>query len=253
MNIKLHLKNDINVAGTTLKDPNMPEAGNMGLHVSRNADDVIGNRKKLAAFLNCSPEDFVCAYQTHSANFCKVTSADRGRGSASMEDAIPDTDALYTFEMGLVLCCFTADCVPVMLYDKATGMTGVIHSGWVGTVKEITQKVLYHLIEKEHCRKSDIRVAIGPAISPAKFEVDEDVYEQFKALGYANEFICYNELTHKYHIDNQLVVKKQCELQGISSQNITIDKTCTFTSPFGFSYRQDKNSGRHLSFILRKK
>ena len=38
----------------------------------------------------------------------------------------------------------------------------------------------------------------------------------------------YKEETHKYHIDNQQTVKKQCELAGIPAENITIDSTCTF-------------------------
>ncbi|MER2237037.1 MAG: laccase domain-containing protein, partial [Psychrobacillus sp.] len=36
-------------------------------------------------------------------------------------------------------------------------------------------------------------------------------------------------------------------------EQISIDRTCTFLSPDGFSYREDRNTGRHLSFIMRKK
>ncbi len=56
----------------------------------------------------------------------------------------------------------------------------------------------------------------------------------------------------KYHIDNQQTVKRQCELAGIPANQIQLDETCTFLSPDGFSYRQDKQAGRHLSFIMRK-
>ena len=69
----------------------------------------------------------------------------------------------------------------------------------------------------------------------------------------ADDFIGFNDQTHKYHIDNQLTVKKQCELAGIPAEQIVIDRTCTYNSPDGFSYRQDKQSGRHLCYILRKK
>lgn len=250
MNIKLYLINDTDVAGVTMKDPGEPEDGNMAIHACDDTDNIRENRRKLAAFLNCGPEDFVCAYQTHSANFHKVTRADKGRGSVSMDDAIPDTDALYTFEPGLLLCCFTADCVPVIFYNEPAGLVGVIHSGWMGTVKEITPKVFKYLTETERIDMSDTHVLIGPAISQEKFEVDEDVCDRFRTLGYANKFICYNELTHKYHIDNQLVVRRQCELLGISSENITVDRTCTYKSPEGFSWRQNKSCGRHMSFIL---
>lgn len=240
------------LAGITMKDPAEPEAGNMALHACENTDSIIENRGKLAAFLNCGLEDFVCAYQCHSANFHKVTREDRGRGAETMENAILDTDALYTFETGLLLCCFTADCVPVILYSEADGLAGAIHSGWEGTVREITPKVLTHLIHTEHCSPDDIKIIIGPAISQEKFEVDRDVYDRFKALGYADEFMFYNEQTGKYHIDNQLVVKKQCELQGIPPGSILINRSCTYSSPDCFSHRRDKSCGRHLSFIIRK-
>jgi len=253
MKIKFWLKNDKYVAGITMRDEAEAENGNMALHTGADAKAALENRRKLASFLGRGIEDFVCAYQTHSANYHKATAADRGRGSVAMENAIPDTDALYTFEPGLLLCCFTADCVPLIFYSERTGLIGVIHSGWGGTVREIVPKVLEHLKNKEGISISDMRVFIGPAISQEKFEVDEDVRDRFAALGYADEFICYNKLTHKYHIDNQLVVRKQCELHGILPENISVDRTCTCTGSECFSWRRDKNRGRHVSFIMRKR
>lgn len=240
------------IAGFTLKDPTEPESNNMALHACDNTDNIIENRKKLAAFLNCGLDDFVCAWQSHSSKFHKVTLADRGHGSDTMATAIQNTDASYTYEPNLLLCCFTADCVPLILFNEVTGLIGVIHSGWQGTVQEITPKVLKHLIQFENCDPKDIHVFIGPAISQEKFEVDQDVCDRFKALGYADEFISYNEQTRKYHIDNQLVVKRQCELQGIPAGHISVDRTCTYTSPDCFSHRRDKICGRHLSFIMKK-
>ena len=93
---------------------------------------------------------------------------------------------------------------------------------------------------------------IGPALSAAKFEVDTDVSEKFAALKYADEFITFNEETNKYHIDNQLVVKTQCQLAGIPEENIAIDRTCTYIEPQAFSYRENRSCGRHVSFIVRK-
>ena len=107
-------------------------------------------------------------------------------------------------------------------------------------------------MNEEQCRPEDFHVQIGMALSQQKFEVDADVYEKFHSLGYAEEFMYYNAETKKYHIDNQQTVKKQCELAGIPVNQIQIDETCTFLSPDGFSYRQDKQVGRHLSFYYAK-
>lgn len=78
------------------------------------------------------------------------------------------------------------------------------------------------------------------------------MFDKFRALGYADEFMFYRSETGKYHIDNQKTVKKQCELVGIPSDRIKIDPTCTYISKVGFSYREDKQTGRHMSFIVKK-
>lgn len=241
------------IAGITLKNENRLEQNNMALHSCENPEFVLKNRKELASFLNCSIDEFVCANQTHSANFHKVTLSDKGRGAKTLDDAILNTDALYTYEPNILLSCFTADCVPITFYNEKNGLVGVIHSGWQGTVKEITLKLFKHLIENENCHPNDFHVHFGTCLSQNKFEVDEDVYLKFKNLGYADEFIYFNDDTHKYHISNQQTVKKQCELIGIPSEHITIDDTCTYINPNGFSYRQDRKSGRHLSFIMKKR
>lgn len=250
--VKIYLNNDRYVAGTTLKDKAMPEENNMALHVCKDPNQIIENRKKLAQFLETDLGNFVCANQTHSANFYKVTTHDKGRGATSLENAIPDTDALYTFEHNIVLTSFTADCVPIMFCNDTSGVIGVIHSGWQGTVKEITVKLFHHLIQNENCNPQHFHVYIGPAISQEKFEVDEDVCEKYKRLGYADDFIYYQSETKKYHIDNQKTVRKQCELVGIPTDHITIDTTCTYLSEDGFSYRKDHQTGRHVSFIMKK-
>ncbi len=252
MTTNLYVNNNKFIAGMTMKDKAELENNNMALHACENPNYIIENRKKLAASLHCELDDFVLANQTHSPNFHRVTVDDKGRGANRMDTAIADTDALYTYEPNLVLCSFTADCVPVIFYNEVNGLIGVIHSGWQGTVKEITLKLFEHLVQVEHCNPSDVHVQIGAALSQEKFEVDEDVYLKFKDLGYADDFINYNDQTHKYHIDNQLTVKKQCELVGIPAEQIMIDRTCTYVSLDGFSYREDKQSGRHLSFVIKK-
>lgn len=252
MKTTIYLNNEKFIFGTTMKDNAELEQNNMALHACENPELILANREKLAETLQCGLNDFVCANQTHSANFHKVTLADKGRGADRTDTAIADTDALYTYEPNLVLSSFTADCVPVIFHNEETGLIGVIHSGWQGTIKEISLKLFEHLKQVEQCDLHDVHVQIGAALSQEKFEVDKDVYLKFKALGYADEFMYYNEESNKYHIDNQQTVKKQCELAGIPSSHIKIDPTCTYVSPNGFSYRQDKKSGRHLSFIMRK-
>lgn len=239
------------ISGITLKDTSAAEDNNTALHACQDSTVILNNRSILAKSIGYSTEDFVYANQTHSANFHRVTRADIGRGATDQATAIPNTDALYTTERDIVLAGFMADCVPVLFSNKVAGVVGVIHSGWQGTVKEITPTLLRHLIEVEGCLPENFEVIIGPALSQEKFEVDRDVSDKFYALTLAEPWISFNETTGKYHIDNQQVVKAQCEEVGIPTDAITVDPMCTFQDETGFSYRQDKNSGRHLAFISR--
>ncbi|WP_338014660.1 peptidoglycan editing factor PgeF [Paenisporosarcina cavernae] len=250
--MKMYRNDEQFLVGITLKDETQKENNNIALHACESKEDVLENRNRFAESICYPLSRIVFMNQTHSANFYEVSLEDAGRGSTSLENAVADTDCLFTKEKDIVLVTFVADCVPVMFTHEEAGIIGVIHSGWQGTVKEITRKVFTHLVEKEDCSPEGFQVVLGPALSQEKFEVDADVSEKFRALGYADNFISWKEESQKYHIDNQSVVKKQLELCGLSPNQITLDRTCTFQSAEGFSYREDKRSGRHGAFVLRK-
>lgn len=252
MNKKMYTNQSTLLAGMTLKDVQRMENNNMAFHVCETEAAVIENRQALADTLSIQLDQFVCANQTHSDNFYEVTKKDSGRGAFKIETEIKNTDALYTYEPNILLCTFTADCVPVLFYHETTGVIGAIHSGWQGTVKEITKRLFTHLIEVEQHDPTGFHVYIGMALSQEKFEVDRDVYDRFLQLQYADEYMYKNEKTGKYHIDNQRTVKKQCLLTEIPEKNIIMDRTCTFQDDTGFSYREDKQTGRHVGFIMRK-
>ncbi|MFC4355449.1 peptidoglycan editing factor PgeF [Chryseomicrobium palamuruense] len=237
--------------GITMKSHERPENNNMALHTCENPEDILANREVLAQELGVPLDQFVLANQTHSDHCHEVTAADQGRGAFSVDTAIPDTDALFTYEPDLVLGTFTADCVPMLFWSTSSQVIGSVHSGWQGTVKEIVPKLLVHLKEEKKEELSNVHVVLGPALSQEKFEVDADVAEKYKVLGYADEWIVYKEETNKYHIDNAQTVRAQCLRAGILPEHIHVSPVCTFQAADGFSYRQNKQDGRHLGFIFR--
>lgn len=237
-------------AGFTLKNEQYPSDFTMALHTGYPEQDVLHNRQVVATQLGRTLDDFVCANQTHSRNVYQVKALDKGRGAHSSTHAIPETDALYTFEKNIVLTTFVADCVPVLFYTTGNRTAiGAIHSGWQGTVKEIVPATLQTLINKEDIAPTDIHIWIGPAISQQAFEVDEDVYRLYEALSYTSPFIDYRENTHKWHMDNQQIIRQQCLNSGVPHSQITLDQQCTYHSKDGFSYRENRNCGRHMGFI----
>src|SRR5690625_1562717 len=96
--MKKYLDQNACIAGMTLKDLNRKEENNMALHVCKEETAVLENRKALAHSLGVTLDDFVCANQTHSTNFYEVKREDVGKGAYTMDTAISNTDALYTYE-----------------------------------------------------------------------------------------------------------------------------------------------------------
>lgn len=101
--------------------------------------------QKLSSFSNlihgssppyCSPDTFlkilgprlkniVTGEQIHGDKIKVVTSKN--------PKTIPKTDGLITNRKNIFLAIFTADCVPVFLYDFKKEVVGLIHAGWKGT------------------------------------------------------------------------------------------------------------------------
>lgn len=240
-------------AGTTLKDPNQALNGNLALHTGENPTQVVANRQTLADALQVDADQFVFANQTHSKKAYRVKAGDRGRGSLSTEDAVDDVDALYTYESDVVVGVFTADCVPVIFYDEDIGLIGAIHSGWKGTVQDIVSATFAQIKnENPDIYMGNIKVILGPSIAQKSFEVDKDVADQFKALGYADDFIQWDDGRGKYLVDNQATVAEQLKRVGILADNIRLSDQDTLAMVDGFSYRLDKTLGRHFNFITRK-
>lgn len=241
------------IAGTTLRNSKKLQYNNMALHCGGDLRAVIENRKVLAKKLDIPMSHWILANQTHSDHIQKVSVADAGKGACSQADAISDCDALYTRDANVLIGVFHADCVAILLYDPMENLICAIHSGWLGTSKQITAKALDILIHKEHCRPENIQAYIAPAIAFQSLEVGMEVVEKIKALPFdTTTYIKYKE-NGKALIDNKGLNYQMLRNAGIVDENIMDDKNDTFAENESFfSYRRDKNCGRHLSFIVRK-
>lgn len=241
------------LAGTTLRNPNKAECNNMALHCAKNSEAVIENRKHLSDKIGIPLLQFVFANQTHSDHIKQVTKLDAGKGAFSCDDAFADCDALYTREADLLIGVFTADCVPILLYDPIEKLIAAIHSGWMGTVKQITAKTLRRLIDEEGCLPHNIHAFIGASIAYHSFEVGMEVVAQIQALPFDVAAYIIEKGNQKAYVDNSGLNYQMLINAGVLKEHITIDKNDTFAENESFfSYRRDKQCGRHLSFIVRK-
>lgn len=112
----------------------------------------------------------VCyAKQVHGA---EVLRAPAGGGWAGTGDV------LATTERGLPLAIFTADCLALVLWDSVARVLVAAHVGWRGTVRGGAHAAV-QAATAAGARAEHLRVAIGPAIGPCCYEVDEPVLRQF--------------------------------------------------------------------------
>jgi hypothetical protein len=147
---------------------------NMSFGVGDEPDRVLENRRRAAAAFGATLDDFVFARQVHGAGVRVVGEPDRGSGTLTPDDAIPDTDVLVTASPAVVLAILTADCVPIVLHDPVAGVLACVHSGWRGTVARVGAAAVAAM-RQLGSEPAGIVAGIGPAISPARYQVGPEV------------------------------------------------------------------------------
>ncbi|MGM9974999.1 MAG: peptidoglycan editing factor PgeF [Clostridiaceae bacterium] len=160
---------------------------------------------------------------------------------------IQNGDALYSSDKKVAVGIFTADCVPVLIYDKRLEIVAAVHSGWRGTYNKITTKTIMKLIEDKGSKVEDIIVYIGPHIHQCCYEISNDLKERFLEAGITEAAF------NGKRLDLSLVIKEDLRTMGILDSNIYEANFCTKCSEdYRFhSYRRDKDlSGRNFSLVF---
>ncbi len=129
-------------------------------------------RKALVERLGLEDGALVVPRQTHSAR-CRVIGL-----LPAGEDELYGVDALVTSLPGVAIGVSTADCVPVLLADVNARVVGVAHAGWRGALDGVLEAAVGSMVG-QGAMTGDIRVAFGPCICAACFEVGEDVACRF--------------------------------------------------------------------------
>ena len=143
---------------------------NLGLHRGDEAANVRENYRRLGQAVGFVPSQTVFTRQVHTDQVLRVGRDDWGTGLE--RDQAEDCDALITDEPGTALCCFSADCTPILLYDPVHRAIAAIHSGWRGTALGIVQKTVEAMGCAFGTSPAHLRAAIGPCISQCCFETD---------------------------------------------------------------------------------
>ena len=141
---------------------------NLSYGVGDAPDAVRENRRRVARAWRAKPERLVEAAQVHGRAVACV-----GRDAAGT--VVPDADALVTETPDVWLAVYAADCVPLLVVDPERPAVGALHAGWRGAAAGIVPALLEVMGARFGTRPDRLRAALGPAIGPCCYEVDDPV------------------------------------------------------------------------------
>ena len=85
-----------------------------------------------------------------------------------------EADAIICKSFDLAISVTTADCAPILMFDRKELIVGVAHAGWKGAIKGVTDNLIEHF-QMNGSLIENILVAIGPCIGKDSFEVKSDM------------------------------------------------------------------------------
>jgi hypothetical protein len=148
---------------------------NLGGTVGDQPELVAENRQRAFRSLGRSLASLYDVWQVHSS---VVVRADAPR---PLETPHLKADAIITNRPGVTLFMRFADCVPIFLADPVRRAVGIVHSGWLGTVRQVVAACVAGMQAEYGCRPEDIQAGIGPSIAAHHYPVGSEVVEQVEA------------------------------------------------------------------------
>ncbi len=213
---------------------------NLGLS-SGDAERVVAENRRRVLEAFGTDEGSACAFnQVHGARVLD--------GTPSWFEA--EADAVVTDRVDLLLIVSVADCLPVLFHDPVTGAVGAAHCGWRGTVQEIAARTLGRLSEHYGSEPRNVRVAFGPSIMKANYQVGGEVVEAFVQAGFP-ESVAEPDGSGRYRLDVAGANRWLLLGHGILPENLWESGLCTYADPARFySHRRDQGrTGRHWAVI----
>jgi len=207
---------------------------NLGLRTGDDPKAVAANRERLRAAL---PQEPKWLRQVHGA---RAVEAD------ALED-VPEADAAIARRPGTVCAVMVADCVPVLLADRAGTTVAIAHAGWRG----LAGGVIEQAIGRMAVPPGELLAYLGPGIGPGAFEVGPDVRDAFLSGNAQAEAAFKPHAAGKWLADLYLLARQRLARTGVTQ--VSGGTLCTYTDPLRFfSYRRDRTTGRMAALIWRE-
>ena len=216
---------------------------NVGGTVGDDRERVRENRQRSFQALRRDPHSLHDVWQVHSADVVVA---------AAPQDASPPerkADAIITNNPAVTLFMRFADCVPILLFDPAHRAVGIVHAGWLGTVRRVTTAAVEALQQNFGSRPDELLAAIGPSIGPDHYEVGQEVIDRVReTFGKQAEALLPGKLGHTYF---DLWAANRVLLEQAGVTRVELAGLCTACHPEDwYSHRaQQGKTGRFGAMI----
>lgn len=218
---------------------------NLGLHVGDRPADVATNRVRAAEGFGVAFESMVFARQVHGVSAVVVGPDDGGRGLASEDDAVADTDILVTTSPDVTLVIMVADCVPLALVDPEAGVLAAVHAGWRGTAGGAVAAAL-ETMGGCGARPDRVHAFLGPGVDPGRYQVSDEVAQAVAATrtpGALDPDVARPDGPGHWLVDLVAANRLQLAAAGVPAANI-VDSGVTTSDEALFSDRAQRPCGR---------
>ncbi len=203
---------------------------NLSMRVGDDPHCVARNRAILRA---CLPAEPAWVAQVHGT---AVVDAARATPDA-------EADGVVTQSPCEVCAVMTADCLPVLLSDRAGRSVAIAHAGWRGLAGGIVENV----VRAMGVPSGDIIAYIGPGIGARRYEVGEDVRKAFVGRDPAAASSFEPRQNGTYFADLRDLARRRLAAAGVAE--VYGGEFCTASEARFFSFRRDRTTGRMASLI----
>lgn len=186
----------------------------------------------------------------NSLTFLHQTHSDQGMVVVHDAELLPpfahNGDYLIT-NKAIALGVLTADCLPIVMYDKVHHVLALVHAGWRGSVQEIAIKTLKHMERVFGTQPAHLCVLFGPCAKTCCYTVTEEFKDHIAPFAWADRTM--QKIGTDYHFDLPLFNALQLEKVGIKSEAISLSyNVCTICNTNFFSHRrQGVEAGRQMT------
>lgn len=216
---------------------------NVGGTVGDDADRVRENRRRSFEAAGRGLDSMFDVWQVHSADVVKTKAA------RNSDEDYHKADIILTNSPEVTLFMRFADCVPVLLYDPVQAVVGMVHAGWLGTVRGASRAAVEAMVAEYGCRPADILAAIGPSIGVDHYEVGADVLAQVGVAFGAAETQLVQSRDGRTYLDLWAANRVQLRTAGIEQIEVSGICTACHTDDW-FSHRAEKGkTGRFGALI----